>query len=239
MKLKIQSVDSDFVLIGRDQIMKPGFGSDISGPLWMFMKISIRGQYSWRIDSESYTITDQEVWAYVPPYSCTYEYASVGTHLMCSGYLSKYPVPTSASCPMLYLNVSSIFPKTYQEIIEFFSGNPEGIPVPSCSRPTKLAENIKLAIDQNYEMGISMTEICEKLSVSPAVATRAFKKCYGYPPNYYKKGLRSTVGAFALLSGIPPIEAAGIAGFSDLSRFYKQFKQYLRSTPKDLYFKKR
>ncbi len=33
------------------------------------------------------------------------------------------------------------------------------------------------------------------------------------------------------MMGHPPTEAAALAGFKDLGRFYKQFKQYLKQTP--------
>lgn len=240
MKLKIQSTKQNLILIGRDQVCTGDrIGSDITGPTWMFMDIQVQGSYQWKHDHHLIQVRDERVWAYIPPFSCTYEVPAKGTHLKCFGYISRQKVPTSISYPVICRNVSGNLPLTYEEIVDFFQQEQNFENVSACSSPSSTAQKIKHQIDQNFQTGITMTQISRKLRSSPAVLSREFKKCYGYTPSYYKKGLRSTVGAHALLSGVPPVEAASIAGFADLSRFYKQFKEYLKSTPGDLLVKKR
>ncbi|MCA9458594.1 MAG: helix-turn-helix domain-containing protein, partial [Nitrospira sp.] len=74
-------------------------------------------------------------------------------------------------------------------------------------------------------------DIAAKLRTSPAVLSRSFKADFTQPPAFYRRGLRVTVGMYELMMGARPAEAALLAGYTDLGRFYKQFRQYLKQTP--------
>lgn len=90
---------------------------------------------------------------------------------------------------------------------------------------------MKSCFDREYSQDISMTEIARRLRTSSAVLSRQFRQSFGFTPMAYKRGLRVTVAMFHLLAGRPPAEAAELAGYRDLGRFYKQFKEYIRQTP--------
>lgn len=209
---------------------KSGSGSDITGPYWMLIEVTVlKKAFTWFSDGKAVGHTDSSIYLFVPPYSWCKEHYPSGSELKIRGLISKdslnfksFENPTLFSC-------SAPFPKRLAEVPSFLEGAHTQVSVPLCSQPTPLTLRVKNLIDKNIDFDIQ--KIAGKLKTSSAVISRAFKKDFGYSPAHYRRGLRITIAMYELMMGTPPAEAAGLAGYNDLSRFYKQFKQYMLQTP--------
>jgi AraC-like DNA-binding protein len=233
MNLKVEVLKDNLRIVHKSySSKKEGNGSDISGPFWMLIKLHVlSGRVKWKVDGEFIDPNASTVWLYLPPFSWTIEYYEKNTSVKLAGIIDKGTEPKGApSVPSLFLFDGS-FPKSRNDLDFIFSNAKILADVSLCTNPSSTATKIKSLFDNNFREGISMAQIASKLKTSQAVCSRQFKKSYSFTPGFYKKGLRTTVGAYSLLMGLSPAEAADYAGYNDLSRFYKQFSEYMKVTP--------
>lgn len=139
--------------------------------------------------------------------------------------------------PCLIYSKSEV-PKSLDEVAKFFRTHEPTTVVALQSNPSRVARKVKSFLDQKYNQDLTMSMIAKKLKTSSAVISRQFKSSYGFTPMSYKRGLRVTVAMFYLLSGRSAADSASLAGYNDLGRFYKQFKEYIRLTPESHRIKK-
>ena len=71
----------------------------------------------------------------------------------------------------------------------------------------------------------------KQVAVSAETLSRGFSRAYGIGPKQYCNRARLFEAALRLMSGATILQAALDAGFSDLKRFYVQFKRLLGTTP--------
>jgi len=212
---------------------------DVTGPFWMLIRLKTRkGRTSWKTGSQFIAPKGAMVWLYVPPFGWTSERNQAGSWLEVEGLFSVLaPESHWPEVPCLIYSQRRI-PKSFAEVSRFLRDH---VPVAEVSlqpKPTGTAEKVKILLDQTFAEDISMATIAKRLKTSSAVISRQFKASYGFSPMNYKRGLRVTVAMFHLLSGRTAIEAAERAGYQDLGRFYKQFKEYIRLTPESHRVKK-
>lgn len=205
---------------------------DISGPFWMLIRVhTLKGKTAWKVGSKFIYPKEDVVWLFVPPFHWTSEFDEAGTLTEIEGLFSdSTPKIHWPKVPCLIYSDDKI-PRTLAEVSKFFKYNQPSEDVALESKPSGTALKVKNLLDRNYASDISMSSISGQLKTSNAVISRQFKCSFGFTPMVYKRGLRVTVAMFHLLSGKAATEAASLAGYNDLGRFYKQFKEYIRLTP--------
>lgn len=233
MNFRVEVIKDDLRVVHKEYTSKAGGnGCDISGPFWMLIRTQVKsGKIKWKVDGEFVQPDDSVVWLYLPPYSWTIEYYEKNTSVIVTGIIGSNDEPKGApSIPSLF-KFDGKFPCGRKGLDKVFGQSQILDEISLCTNPSSVAEKIKLSFDRNFRLGVSMSEIAEKLKTSQAVCSRQFKKSFGFTPGFYKKGLRVTVGTYSLLMGRSPSEAASAAGYNDLGRFYKQFGEYMKMTP--------
>lgn len=101
-----------------------------------------------------------------------------------------------------------------------------------------IAERTKFIIDNNFRDSTSLGEIAKLVNTSPAQMTRNFKEAYFFTPVQYRTHMRITNSLRELLYDRPISEVFQSAGYSDLSRFNKNFKKLLAACPSQFQFKR-
>jgi AraC-like DNA-binding protein len=97
--------------------------------------------------------------------------------------------------------------------------------------PGPLAANAKAIIDRSYGTALAIGRIAARLHASPAVLSRAFRHSYGMPPVRYRHHVRVMDALMQFAEGAAPAQVFQDAGFDDLSRFYKIFRQVACAPP--------
>ena len=232
MKFSFRKIQDQLFLIEKEYTTaKEGQGSDVSGPYWMLIKVELReGSLWWWADGQKVHALKQH-YLFVPPFSWTKEHLTAGTRVKVKAIVSRAPLNASTITGPVAFTSEKAFPKTHSQVESFLRGLKDLQPVSVCSRPSALAARTKVLLDQGYASSIEIGDIAQKLKTSAALVSRNFKREFGHPPAFYRKGLKVTVGMFELMMGASPLEAAEKAGYQDLGRFYKQFKAYLKQTP--------
>lgn len=237
---KCLKLSTDLFLIKKQyDVQKSGNGMDITGPYWMLIKIKlIAGQISWKMGNEFYLPEKKEMWIYVPSYSWTSEFYSSKTKVKLQGVFSKTKAKSSwPQIPVLFY-LESKMPQSINDVSDIFNKKLIYKEISLNSNSSGAALKVKNLLDNTFDKDISMEDLSIKLKASSAVVSRQFKSSYGFTPMQYKRGLRITTAIYELLSGQKPTEAASRAGYNDLGRFYKQFKQYMKETPESHRIKK-
>lgn len=230
--IRCSELEKDLFLVEKKyEVKSAGHGMDITGPFWMLIRVkTLSGKTSWKSGSK-FVASKKVVYLYVPPYDWTSEYDEAGTRVEIEGLFSATPPePHWPQTPCLIYSKKPT-PKTFAEVSSFLRSHMPDVEVPLQPKPSGTAVRVKNLLDQKFADDISMTAISRQLKTSSAVISRQFRASYGFPPMAYKRGLRVTVAMFHLLAGKPAAEAAALAGYGDLGRFYKQFKEYIRATP--------
>ncbi|MCB9025302.1 MAG: helix-turn-helix transcriptional regulator [Bdellovibrionaceae bacterium] len=233
MNFLFKKLRENVYLIEKEYVVKSNtHGSDISGPYWMLIETIIhRGKIWWEVDGKKYFSDRKKVYIFLPAYSWTVEHYLNNTKVSIRGLISKasldFPHP---SVPIMF-NSNSDLSKAFSDLSKFLNEAFNIQEIGLCTRPRALSLRTKQILDRDFKNGIKIGDIASRLKTSSAMLSRTFKTDFGYTPAFYKKGLRVTVGMYELMMGTPPIDAAILAGYSDLGRFYKQFKQYLKQTP--------
>jgi methylphosphotriester-DNA--protein-cysteine methyltransferase len=230
----IERINSTSFMIHRAwRTIAPANGIDVMGPLWMLAKISAKGPaFYWSVDGQKVYPSNQEnVVAFFPPYSWSIEYAEAGTDWRAQCLLSKESLPSGVPQYPCLLEGTDPFPNSLESAFEYLRTARRGASISLRSSPNALASRIKEAIDRGFHDDISMGEIAERLNSSSSYLSRVFKAEFGFPPQYYKNALKVSYATFSLTAGRSPADAAADAGYKDLSRFYKQFSDLVKSPP--------
>ncbi|MFH9084601.1 MULTISPECIES: AraC family transcriptional regulator [unclassified Streptomyces] len=94
-----------------------------------------------------------------------------------------------------------------------------------------LARRLRELLDARVVEGISLEEAGRLLHAHPAHLIRAFSGAYGIAPHQYLMSLRVGRARRLLLDGVPPGEAAPVAGFYDQAHLTRHFKKLVGVTP--------
>ncbi|MGZ3768518.1 MAG: helix-turn-helix domain-containing protein [Bdellovibrio sp.] len=205
---------------------------DISGPFWMLVEVNTKnGFLSWKVDGKMVRPEKNRLFLFLPDYTWTSEFYPKKIECTIRGLFSVGKVQANwPSKPTLFTSNEKL-PLKLENIGAFFTKSQIVAEVALQSSPSGTASKVKKMLETKPLQELSMAKIASQLKSSAAVISRSFKKSYGYTPIQYKRGLRVTLGMYHLLNGKDPSEAAYLAGYNDLSRFYKQFKQYIKDTP--------
>jgi AraC-like DNA-binding protein len=233
LKVKFKKLDNNLFCIEKEfRVSTSRQGNDISGPYWMLLRINIlSGNLKWISGDFFVTPQKKQFWLYVPPYSWSSEVYGHNTRILMKGLISESEPPQKApKNPCLFYGSDVSF-HNFKGAQSFFEEHSPAESVDLCPRPNGLSAKVKKLLDLEATRGISMDEISKRVKTSNAVISRYFKKDFKQSPSYYKRGLKVTIGTYSLLMQHSVTEAAYRAGYKDLSRFYKQFKEYMKDIP--------
>ena len=87
-------------------------------------------------------------------------------------------------------------------------------------------------MDAHFAENISLDDLLAKTSFGKSYLLRSFTKQLGVSPYRYLQTVRINRAKQFLEQGMPPISAAGAAGFADQSHFTNFFKEFIGLTPK-------
>jgi AraC-like DNA-binding protein len=90
---------------------------------------------------------------------------------------------------------------------------------------------VRAVIEARYAEPLSLTELAAQAGLTRFRLIRAFKREFGLTPHLYLLDRRVRAAATSLRDGLPPAEAAALAGFSDQSHLTRAFKARLGVTP--------
>lgn len=86
-------------------------------------------------------------------------------------------------------------------------------------------------IDEEFDQGISLTQLAEQVALSPYYLLRAFRAEVGMPPHAYLESVRIRHAQRLIAAGNPLAAIAAEVGFSSQSHFTHRFKQLIGVTP--------
>lgn len=87
-------------------------------------------------------------------------------------------------------------------------------------------------MEQHFAENIALDDLLSMTSFGKSCLIRSFTKQVGVSPYRYLQTIRINKAKKLLEQGAEPIEAAGMAGFSDQSHFTNFFKSFIGLTPK-------
>ncbi len=87
-------------------------------------------------------------------------------------------------------------------------------------------------MENHYADNITLDELLSMTNYSKSYLLRSFTKQIGVSPYRYLQAIRLDRAKKLLEQGVAPIDAAGMAGFSDQSHFTNFFKEFIGLTPK-------
>ena len=99
-------------------------------------------------------------------------------------------------------------------------------------RPAEaLAAELRELLDARLPDGVTLEEAAVLLGAHPASLVRAFGRQFGIPPHRYLTGRRVELARRHLLAGVPPAQAAVLAGFPDQPHLTRHLRSLLGVTP--------
>jgi len=104
-------------------------------------------------------------------------------------------------------------------------------PPPAPRRDPTLARRLRDLLDADVVAGLTLAEAAARLHADPAHLVRSFRREFGLPPHRYLTGRRVDRARRLLLGGVPPAQAAVLAGFYDQSHLTRHFTRVLGAPP--------
>jgi AraC-like DNA-binding protein len=121
--------------------------------------------------------------------------------------------------------------KSASDAVEFVRTAADPIPITVNRSPAPLSLAAKKIIDQNYSESFSIASVAKRLDVSHAHLSRQFRHDFHLSPKEYVHHLRAAEARYMLQKGERIIDVSEDVGYGDLTRFYKQFRKRMNSTP--------
>ena len=139
--------------------------------------------------------------------------------LSTGGFLNKQKQQATSGLKMMSLYVSRLLEVTEQSIRKQYDRNP-------------VVEQIKAYIELNYEKEINRKDLSALVFLNPDYMDRVFKEQEGISVNRYINKVRMEKAQLLLeKTQMQVLEIADKVGYSSLSNFNMQFKQYCGLSP--------
>lgn len=100
------------------------------------------------------------------------------------------------------------------------------------TRPTGQIQALCAYMEAHSSENLTLDDLLAMTSFGKSYLLRAFTKQVGVSPYRYLQTVRLDQAKKLLERGVPPIDAAGMAGFADQSHFTNVFKRFIGLTPK-------
>ena len=99
-------------------------------------------------------------------------------------------------------------------------------------RPNRQIQSLCQYMEEHFAENVTMDELLSMTDFGKSYLLRSFTRQTGVSPYRYLQTIRLDKAKRFLEEGIAPIDAAGMAGFSDQSHFTHFFKEFIGLTPK-------
>lgn len=99
-------------------------------------------------------------------------------------------------------------------------------------KPNRQIKALCNYMEEHFQENITLDDLLSMASFGKSYLLRSFTKQVGVSPYRYLQTVRLDKAKKLLEQGIPPIDAAAMAGFSDQSHFTNFFKEFIGLTPK-------
>lgn len=100
------------------------------------------------------------------------------------------------------------------------------------SRPNRQIRSLCEYMEKHFAENITLDDLLSMTDFGKSYLLRSFTKQTGVSPYRYLQAVRLDRAKKFLEEGIPPVEVAAMAGFSDQSHFTNFFKEFIGLTPK-------
>ena len=164
-------------------------------------------------------ITGQE---YMPRFTCNVVYQSDITQSL--GNLYKAIVERA---PRL-AREEALFFLLEQVLLEYSAPFDEA----GITEPGPQIQTLCTYMEEHFSENITLDDLLSMTSFGKSYLLRAFTRQVGVSPYRYLQTIRLDRAKQFLQEGVPPIDAAMMAGFSDQSHFTNFFKEFIGLTPK-------
>ena len=102
---------------------------------------------------------------------------------------------------------------------------------PRIGREQAAIKQVRRYIDECFDQGITLTQLAERVSLSPYYLLRAFRAEVGMPPHTYLESVRIRHAQRLIAAGKPLATVAAELGFSSQSHLTQRFKKFIGVTP--------
>ena len=99
-------------------------------------------------------------------------------------------------------------------------------------RPNRQIQSLCQYMEEHFAENVTLDELLSMTDFGKSYLLRSFTRQSGVSPYRYLQTIRLDKAKRFLEEGIAPIDAAGMAGFSDQSHFTHFFKEFIGLTPK-------
>ncbi|MBN8542022.1 MAG: AraC family transcriptional regulator [Deltaproteobacteria bacterium] len=229
-------LSKDLTFWERNQtVRRPNINIDVFGATW-FLGIGIcpPGKVALNRKGEKIEFTGPTAF-FIPPYSLI-EWNLNPTQIQWAAFASERELPSTAPKEAICWDWPSIeLPSTLEEIFSFLEKwkSLDYRVIEKIEKPSLLAAKVKAFIDAGYRNELLIAGLAQQLGVSRVAMGRAFKACYGISPVAYRNRLRLFYSLKLMSSGETVTAAAFNSGYSHLSRFNRQFREYMRTSPSE------
>ena len=99
-------------------------------------------------------------------------------------------------------------------------------------RPNRQIQSLCQYMEEHFSENVTLDDLLSMTDFGKSYLLRSFTRQTGVSPYRYLQTIRLDKAKRFLEEGIAPIDAAGMAGFSDQSHFTHFFKEFIGLTPK-------
>ncbi len=219
-------------------IKNRAFFPDLSNELWVFALLKVEHQQVFfKVGHQRLSVSPGTYILFKPPFGLT-EIGSRNTTLTFKAILSKHALPHGTpELPTLFQYPRNELPPNYETLFQHLEAisNPTTISRYRADQVSAIANKLKKLLERHYNQPLPLAEIAKRCGISPSLMSMYFKKHFHMTPSTYRKQLRIKSSVFQLLeSASTKKKISDIAfdcGYSDLSRYNKQFKSFTGVTP--------
>ncbi len=249
--LKVVNLDAssswEFRILGRQEVALKRritlrgeqWVGDALGPRWMCGIIELPyGELEFQKGDKLFLLTQGKYFVVFPPFCCL-KFKIKEALVLVNAVISKRPFKFLSGKSPLYIRTDmNQLPKNFQGISDSIVRAYNGHGLLLASSAHIIAERAKFAIDDDFGNPTSLGEVAKYINTTQAQMTRAFKQAFIFTPVEYRTHMRISNSIHELLYNRPICDVFQSVGFSDLSRFNKNFKKLLTVSPSQFQFKK-
>ncbi|MGH9790505.1 MAG: helix-turn-helix domain-containing protein [Candidatus Acidiferrales bacterium] len=219
-------VAQEIAAAGRNSIL------EVSGPFWICGLVRVfRGGVRYRSGNRLVQPRGRFFGMFLPPYSIA-EVELTGSRTFSVGFLVEGAAPPDAPRqPVLFEPASDRLPASPEDLLSLLAKSRGFQRICREDCPSPSATRLKGALDRDYAEPLRLGQIAQSLDLSPAFASRTFRKHYGISPSQYRQALRVLESMMRLAQGQPIVDVSLDVGFGDLSRFYRHFRRFVCTPP--------
>lgn len=169
---------------------------------------------------------------FVPPFSIVEWHLSVGV-LDWLSFTSPTALPEDVPKQPVVFKWNGMLPQTKNEIFKMIATAQDPILITQGRVHSEVALRVKKHIDESYHEEMRIQDLAKELGMSRFALTREFSKMFGISPIDYRTRLRIFEALKIMTFTDNVTQAAYQSGFSNLSRFFDQFRKFISTTPSE------